>query len=51
MLLSCNLNRQYLSSTELNLMLCHTYKMDSHLTRIALEDQVAELFWVNVLSK
>jgi len=50
-LLSCNLNGQYLSSIELNLLLCHTYKMDSHLTQIVLEDQVAELFWVNVLSK
>jgi len=25
--------------------------MDCHLTQIVLEDQVAELFWVNVLSK
>jgi hypothetical protein len=41
-----------LSTTELNLMLCHAYKMDIQLpTQMPLEDQVAELFWVNVLSK
>jgi hypothetical protein len=32
-------------------MLCHTYKMGSHLTEISVEDQAVELYWVNVLSK